>query len=339
MKNIKVNLSPLFPSLLSTLLFPPFLSPPLSLSLSSPSGHAHSIMTAAISQPSTIHLRMNLISQCYDTLREKGHFVHEGSSRTNFEAFWEQLNNGFSLTATRPYKPSNSSVEAFYRGTMSRSDFVAEVEEHIIKRAQDKLDANLDPLLTISWDVYSSKPDRKILCETINRLLGRQLWAMFNKLDTEGYGQVHINDITELVMKIFDANGQPQSPVHIAEWFCNQESVDFWSFFSALAEKHYHLLQIHIIQSLYEEVVHEILKQGKMVKKGHKVQTWKERWFILTSTNLIYYESLENRIQKVKNHSFYVLASFLSPPLFFYLLCFPFLSFFIVLAIDFGCTT
>ncbi|XP_011403730.1 PREDICTED: leucine-rich repeat extensin-like protein 5 [Amphimedon queenslandica] len=255
-------------------------------------------MAAVISQPSTVHLRMNLISQCFDTLREKGHFVHEGSSRTNYEAFWEQLNNGFSLTATKPYKPGNSSVEAFYRGTMSRSDFVADVEEHIIKRAQDKLDANLDPLLTISWDVYSSKPDRKILCETVQRLLGRQLWAMFNKLDTEGYGQVHINDITELVMKIFLANGQPQSPVHIAEWFCNQESVDFWSFFSALAEKHYHLLQMHVIQSLYEEVVHEILKQGKMVKKGHKVQTWKERWFVLTSTNLIYYESLENRIQK-----------------------------------------
>ena len=182
---------------------------------------------------------------------------------------------------------------------MSRSDFVADVEEHIIKRAQDKLDANLDPLLTISWDIYSSQTQRKALCEQVNRLLGRQLWSMFNKLDADGSGFAHISDITELVMKIFYANGQTQKPSDIEEWFCNQSRVDFWSFFSALVENHQHLLQIHIIQSLYEEVVHEILKQGKMTKKGHKVQTWKERWFVLTSTNLFYYESLENRIQKV----------------------------------------
>ena len=287
------------PPILSLLSPPLFLLPPHFLLLLPHPPSKQTTMAAVVSQPSTTHLRMNLISQCFDTLREMEHFAHEGSSLTNYEAFWEQLNNGFSLTATRPYKPSNSNVEAFYRGTMSRSDFVADVEEHIIKRAQDKLDANLDPLLTISWDIYSSQTQRKALCEQVNRLLGRQLWSMFNKLDADGSGFAHISDITELVMKIFYANGQSQKPSDIEEWFCNQSRVDFWSFFSALVENHQHLLQIHIIQSLYEEVVHEILKQGKMTKKGHKVQTWKERWFVLTSTNLFYYESLENRIQKV----------------------------------------
>lgn len=252
----------------------------------------------AASPPSTALLRQNLIINCFNTLKKCDHFVKEGSSQTNYEAFWDKLNHGFSLSL-RPYKPSNSAVEAFYRSTMPIDQFLFDVEENIIKKAQDKLDANLDPLLTISWDVFCSYTFHKELCEKVTRLCGRQIWAIFNKLDVDSSGFVAINDITELILKIFYSNGKSEDAKNIHEWFCEQSRVDFWSFFSALVQNHIHLLQLHVIQEIYDEVVHEILKQGKMVKKGHKVQTWKERWFVLTSTNLYYYESLENRIQKV----------------------------------------
>lgn len=254
---------------------------------------------ALLHPPSTAHLKKNLILQCFHTLRENTHFVKEGSSRTNYEAFWDQLNDGFSLSARGPYKPSNSNVEAFYRGTMASERFLEDVEENVIKKAQDKLDTNLDPLLTISWNVYSSNSHRRDVCERIPRLCGRQMWAIYNKLDVDCQGFVHINDITELVLKIFFLNGKCEEAKNIYEWFSEQSCVDFWSIFSVLVGNHSLLLKIHIVQSLYEEIVHEILKQGKMTKKGHKVQTWKDRWFVLTSTNLYYYESLENRIQKV----------------------------------------
>lgn len=36
-----------------------------------------------------------------------------------------------------------------------------------------------------------------------------------------------------------------------------------------------------------------------MTKKGHKIASWKERWFVLTTSTLTYYESLTNRTLKV----------------------------------------
>ena len=36
-----------------------------------------------------------------------------------------------------------------------------------------------------------------------------------------------------------------------------------------------------------------------MTKKGHRRHTWKMRWFVLTATDLIYYESKEILVKKV----------------------------------------
>ena len=49
-----------------------------------------------------------------------------------------------------------------------------------------------------------------------------------------------------------------------------------------------------------QEVFHEILKEGKMTKKGHKIQTWKMRQFVLTTTGLNYYD--DNLVMKVSCH-------------------------------------
>ena len=184
----------------------------------------------------------NLMLHTFYTLKESERYMQENSSRSNYEAFWDQLNHGFSLS-NRAYRPSHSTVEAFYRGTLSFDNFLMEIEQNIIQKAQDKLDDNMDPLLTISWDVYRSNHRRAELCERLPRLCGRQLWAIYNKLDVESTGLVHIEDITQVILKIFIAHGKNEDPNNIYEWFCEQKSVDFWSFFSALVENHSYLLQ------------------------------------------------------------------------------------------------
>ncbi len=56
-------------------------------------------------------------------------------------------------------------------------------------------------------------------------------------------------------------------------------------------------LQPSILQELHRAVTSEALKSGKMKKKGHVVQNWKERVFILRETSLAYFD--ENGVQKV----------------------------------------
>ena len=40
-------------------------------------------------------------------------------------------------------------------------------------------------------------------------------------------------------------------------------------------------------------------EKGQMTKKGHLRHTWKMRWFVLTTTDLFYYESKESLVKKV----------------------------------------
>ena len=111
--------------------------------------------------------------------------------------------------------------------------------------------------------------------------------------------KVHVDDIVDLILRIFEANGHVEQQSNIKEWFCGEEKIDFWSFFSQLTEKYVGLLQVHVVQEIHTKIVSELLKEGKLEKKGHVVHNWKTRWFVLTASSLSYFESSENLVLKV----------------------------------------
>lgn len=119
---------------------------------------------------------------------------------------------------------------------------------------------------------------------------------------------MHVDDIVDLILRIFEANGHQESRDNIKEWFCDEAMIDFWSFFSQLAEKYIGLLQIHIVQEVHQAIVSEVLKEGKLEKKGHVVHNWKTRWFVLTNSALTYFESRDNMLLKVSNMYSYTCA-------------------------------
>ena len=108
-----------------------------------------------------------------------------------------------------------------------------------------------------------------------------------------------MDDIVDLILRIFRENGHNEKEENIKEWFCDEESITFWGFFSILTEKFVKLLRINIVQKVHEEVVSEFLKAGRLEKKGHVVHNWKSRWFVLTASSLSYFESHDNQILKV----------------------------------------
>ena len=243
----------------------------------------------------------NLLAHTYYSLRSSDRFLQDRGTKSYFESFWDTLNSAFSL-GLKGYHPPNSTVESFYRGTLDVKEFCIQARQTIIDKNLDKLDANLDPLLTISWDVYSSVSSRRSVCERIPKLCRRQLWGVFNKIVCDSAGLAMIDDIVDVIMKMYNANGQQECKDNIMEWFCGQQQIDFWSFFMALVESHGDLLAPHVLQIVYDKIFFEILKEGKMKKKGHKVANWKERWFVLSTTQLCYYESRDNRSLKVTTH-------------------------------------
>lgn len=43
------------------------------------------------------------------------------------------------------------------------------------------------------------------------------------------------------------------------------------------------------LEEVVDHIVNEVVKQGYLVKKGHKMKSMKERWFVLKPTNLTYF--------------------------------------------------
>lgn len=183
----------------------------------------------------------NFLKHTFSSIKERERYISEGKSTSTLEFFYDQLSNAFNQ---KLYKPSNAEVESFYRGSTTEADFVATVWQNVILKVKDSLDSDLNPLTKICWDMYCSVRRRKELCDRVPRLSGRQLWAIFNKLDTEGRSTLHLDDITDLVLRFHLESNNQQTAQDIQEWFCNQVYVDFWSFFSALAENHLYLLQV-----------------------------------------------------------------------------------------------
>jgi hypothetical protein len=55
-----------------------------------------------------------------------------------------------------------------------------------------------------------------------------------------------------------------------------------------------------VIHDLKDEIVDAVLKKSYITKKGHKLRTWRRRWFVLKKTIMRYYESKEKPVLKVR---------------------------------------
>ncbi len=111
--------------------------------------------------------------------------------------------------------------------------------------------------------------------------------------------KVHVDDIVEVVLKIFKANGHNESENNIKEWFKGHALLSFLDFFNPLVERYVGLLQAHTVMEVNKSIVNEFFKEGKLEKKGHVVHNWKMRWFVLTGNSLTYYETQEKAVAKV----------------------------------------
>lgn len=116
---------------------------------------------------------------------------------------------------------------------------------------------------------------------------------------TERELKVLVDDIVDVILRIFKANGHFEHEQNVKKWFNGEAMVDFWTFFQQLTDRFVGLLQVHVVQDIHMSIISEFLKEGRLEKKGHVVHNWKFRWFVLTSSALTYFESRETMLYKV----------------------------------------
>ncbi|XP_059508217.1 differentially expressed in FDCP 6 homolog isoform X2 [Stegostoma tigrinum] len=140
-----------------------------------------------------------------------------------------------------------------------------------------------------------------------------KLWCLFNFLSEDKYPLVMVHEeVGYLLRKVFTATGQEWlHEEELAEYFSQNPSlsgaVTVWQFlemmesgrFTKPASKESLALGI---QSVYEELVLDVMQKGYMWKKGNVRRNWNERWFVLKASNIHYYLNEDLKEKKGEIH-------------------------------------
>uniref|UniRef100_A0A1A8G0Z8 Switch-associated protein 70 n=1 Tax=Nothobranchius korthausae TaxID=1143690 RepID=A0A1A8G0Z8_9TELE len=125
-----------------------------------------------------------------------------------------------------------------------------------------------------------------------------RVWCIFNFLSEDKYPLVIvIEEVEYLLRKLSEAMGIGWNEERFVDYKLQQNtksSLTVWElielvgliYFSKGMERQ--ILSMGI-NEVFSELILDILKQGYMMKKGHKRKNWTERWFVLQPTLLSYY--------------------------------------------------
>ena len=132
-----------------------------------------------------------------------------------------------------------------------------------------------------------------------------KLWRIFNCLSIDHtVSPVEATCLLEKLNKILHGSGSvplfPDGPQVDRSAFCRRYS--FWQLLNSIVDSFPSRMDqesiLGAIEELEDEVVHGVMKQGILVKKGHVRHNWKERWFVLTPGILKYYTSKDKKCLK-----------------------------------------
>ncbi|CAI8052370.1 Differentially expressed in FDCP 6 homolog [Geodia barretti] len=224
----------------------------------------------------------NCLTYAYGALRSKDRLMGE-STVSHYENYFQQLLEELGPPGKKwETAVPNSEVESFYLGNTSLGEF----RLHTQKRVFTKVPGwEFAPFSSVIWSITCSSPDKTSLCSKLDPGLSRQIWEIFVSLDVDSQVRyIH-------VYKGTSENASNKHTVSTQKKICDAAHALY---------RYARRITPNIIRSLHELVFSEILLCGKLTKKGHKIPSWKERWFTLQPKLLTYYESYENMVLKVR---------------------------------------
>ncbi|XP_074624495.1 switch-associated protein 70-like isoform X1 [Acropora palmata] len=173
--------------------------------------------------------------------------------------------------------------------SLSFQDFVQYLHDHLRVTAQAEIDC--EKIHQLCWKIVEQK-FQKSGSHLLSFDAAFKQFIIFNILDIEETSKVEKEEIAIVLEKFVHAMGQVWNPKPMQE-FCEGDVMTFWQYIQCLEEKYIFGNDPSVVDEALEEVVdhvvNEVIKQGYLVKKGHKMKSLKERWFVLKPTNLSYF--------------------------------------------------
>ncbi|XP_070759833.1 switch-associated protein 70-like isoform X1 [Enoplosus armatus] len=126
-----------------------------------------------------------------------------------------------------------------------------------------------------------------------------KVWCIFNFLSEDKYPLVIITEEIEYFLrKLTEAMGSGWSEEKFADYKLQlntkRNCLTAWELIELLGMGYFskgmdrQTLSMGI-NEVFQELILDVLKQGYMMKKGHKRKNWTERWFVLRPNSLSYY--------------------------------------------------
>ncbi|CAL8243686.1 unnamed protein product [Lota lota] len=184
------------------------------------------------------------------------------------------------------------------RGPVSNQGYMPYLKRFILEKARDNFD--IQDFNKMCWTL-SYKKNMNMKSLLISNEDAFKVWCIFNFLSEDTYPLVIIEEEIEyLLRKLLDAMGSSWNQDRFAEYKLqlslqrNNGGLSGWELINLVGMAHFskgmslHTVSMGITQ-VYQALILDVLKQGYVMKKGHKMKIWSERWFILRSNTLSYY--------------------------------------------------
>ncbi|XP_034535178.1 switch-associated protein 70 [Notolabrus celidotus] len=125
-----------------------------------------------------------------------------------------------------------------------------------------------------------------------------KVWCIFNFLSEHKYPLIIISEEIEyFLQKLTEAMGSGWSmekfAVYKQQLHGQKNGLTAWEIIELVGTSYFWQVNRQTlsmgIKEVFQELILDVLKQGYMIKKGHKRKNWTERWFVLRPNSLSYY--------------------------------------------------
>ncbi|XP_051512390.1 switch-associated protein 70b [Myxocyprinus asiaticus] len=183
-------------------------------------------------------------------------------------------------------------------GPVSNQGYMPYLNRFILDKVQDNFD-RMD-FNRMCWTLCARKNLNR------NHLLisdddAFKIWCIFNFLSEDKYPLVMVTEEIEYFLrKLTEAMGgiwiEEKFEEYKIQLSSKQQCLSAWEVIELVGMGHFskgmdrQTLSMGI-NEVFQELILDVLKQGYMMKKGHKRKNWTERWFLLKPSSISYYVS------------------------------------------------
>ncbi|XP_054475504.1 switch-associated protein 70b [Anoplopoma fimbria] len=181
-------------------------------------------------------------------------------------------------------------------GPVSTQGYMPYLNKFILDKVTGNFD--LQDFNKMCWTLSSRKNlDQSQLLISNNDAF--KIWCIFNFLSEDRYPLTIVTEEIEYFLrKLTEAMGgswvEERFEDYKLQLNSKQQSLNAWELIRLVGSGHFskgvdrQTLSM-AINEVYQELIMDVLKQGYMMKKGHKRKNWTERWFMLKPNSISYY--------------------------------------------------